>query len=61
MAQAWGAELAPALVECVEIELSDGVKALVEVRYLPECSPPNSLPNGRDLGELFFRHLCVPG
>ena len=41
VAQAWGLDLAPALVERVEIELGDGVKASVEVRYLLECSTEN--------------------
>ena len=48
VAQAWGVELAPALVERVEIELNDGAKASVEVRSWLECSSRSSLPNGRE-------------
>ena len=43
VAQAWGVEVAPALVGRVEIELCDGAKASIEVRPLLECRSPTTL------------------
>ena len=64
VAQAWGVELAPALVERVEIELSDGAKASIEVRSWLECSTKNPFGIQDDFLVLVFRLIkclaCLP-